>query len=277
MAEEFELPQDSSASEAEGSYSSDQDSEGQGHDGRSSSQQNHPVRDYTEDFEYLKKSNERIAQANEKLLRDVSAHKEELANMREAERRRTLLFAGDKSIIQEETRKRRAEEIKNEFYELFPKARDMFEGNAQAFNQQPQPSVAEMAYMNSAKQEAYTFAKNEGFSTPEGQHFMAVLGDVLIHSVPDWKARFYQGGDRSVLNEVTEFIREKIFKPRDQQIESRLLEKIKKQGRYVSPLPRTSAGSGRIEKPKDNLDFTKPEDRHKRLSEVIQRSISSLE
>jgi hypothetical protein len=242
--------------------------------------------DYKREAEEYRAKLERLAQDNESYKRDLQSHKEELSQRREDERRsrederrRSLLLAGDKELLQEEEQRRSAEKIKEQFFKVFPNAKNVLEGNGQNQQQgEKEVSVAEQAFHNGNRQRAMEMAKKSGFGTTEGQQVMTTVGDYLINITPQWKERYYKRGDTTVIDEVHKWMEDKVFAPRDRAVEARLLEKLKKQGRYTAPLPSRTGGSNAPSPSREkDLDLNVPNQRKDAFLKVARSSMGQTE
>lgn len=241
--------------------------------------------DYKRELEEFRSRAERLAQDNENYKRDLQSHKEELSQYREEqrrareeERRRSLLLAGDKEILQEEEKRRYSEKIKNQFFEVFPEAKKLFDGNAQNQQQgEKEVSLAEQAFHNGNRQRAMEMAKKSGFTTTEGQQVMTTVGDYLINITPQWKERYYKRGDTAVIDEVNKWLEDKVFGPRDRAVEARLIERLKKQGRYTAPLPSRTSGSSSSSSKEKDLDLNNPQQRRDAFSRIARGALEQSE
>lgn len=225
--------------------------------------------DFSRDFESLKQSLQEERSQRQRLLEDLNAHKEELSQKREDDRRKMMMMVGDKETIQEVEEKRRQERIKDEFFKIMPEAKRLFENQGN----QNEPSLSEKAFFNTARQKGFDLAKQSGFTSNEGQQLMPIVADILIQNTPQWKDRFYKNGDMSVIDEVSKFLDDKVFGPRDRAVEARTIARIQKQGRYATPLPSKRGGSG-VPEPTKKYDTNKAEDRKRLYGDIYNRTIA---
>lgn len=195
---------------------------------------------HEQQFSQMQSEIAKMRQANQDLLRDLTAHKEELARDRETKRRALLQMSGDQDFLQEEAQKKRAAQIADELKQLAK-----YNPELQQFlgNQNQGASLGDKVFYNTATQKAHELATTVGFESPQGKEFMSLMGNILISSVPDWERRFRREGNMEVLNEVFDYIKTSILDPRDKIIENKIIERIRKQGRSMMPVPRGSAGS----------------------------------
>ena len=264
---------------------SEEEESATGQEGQEGQQDQSQEPDYKRELEEVRSKYDRLAQDNESYKRDLQTHKEELSRRREEERayreedrRRALLLSGDKEILAEEEKRRKSEAIKNQFYELFPKAKDILEGSAKGKqDNEGEPSLAEQAFHNGTRQRAMEMAKKSGFATTEGQQVLTTLGDYLINITPQWKERYYKRGDTTVIDEVHKWMEDKVFGPRDRFIENRIIEKLKKQGRYTAPLPSRTGGSGNPPSKDKDLDLNVPSQRKDAFLRVARNTLEQAE
>ena len=118
--------------------------------------------------------------------------------------------------------------------------------------------MGDKVFYSTATQKAHEMAASVGFESPQGKEFMSLMGNILISSVPDWERRFRGEGNMEVLNEVFDYIKTSILEPRDKIIENKIIERIRKQGRAVVPLPRGSGGSSSPTPRLNNVDIKNP-------------------
>lgn len=231
-------------------------------------------RDYSADFSELKRQNERLQENNQRFLSDLDSHKQELAKLREAERRRNLILAGDDSVLKEEQEKRKQSQIRDQLLKVAPELKSLFTGEQP--QQSGQPSMAEMAFFNQARSSAQESLKARGFEDQTAQEALLRLGDVLIHDVPQWHDRFYKQGDMRVLKEVENFLFEKLFDPYSKRIEAQTIERIKKQGRFTTPIPQRGSGSGNTApKKNEKFDVNNQADRLRGFSNLYGDAVAS--
>jgi len=240
-------------------------------------QQTPQMPDYSKNFEDINGKFEKLSSYNQQLLQDLQGTKQELARLREEERRKTLIAAGDQDVLKQEHEKRRQEQIRNELMKVAPELKSVFEGQMANQQMQQQPSVAEMAFYNSARTNAQQSLANRGIKDPSGQEIMIRLGDALIHDVPQWQDRFYKKGDTTVLKEVEDFIFSKVIDPLKEQIKQETIENIRRQGRFAAPVPRVGGGGSSPQSKKENFNPDSPQERMGVWGKVYQQTISGNE
>lgn len=203
---------------------------------------------------------------------DLRSYKEELSKVREDERRFRLLQAGDPEIIKDEQERRKNEAIQKELRkhltELLP---DLVQKGELRLNQGGS-HLADQLYFSQASQKVHSMAKEEGFDD-KGQKAMEAFGSFMIESVPQWKDRFYKG-DLSVVDETAKWIKETILEPRDKYIENRVLERIRKQGKYAAPLPSRTGGGGVKVNNALKQDFNDPDARRNAFLKIAHSALT---
>lgn len=245
-------------------------------DTQGENQQVSTMPDYSKNFEEMNGKFEKLSSYNQQLLNDLQGTKQELAQLREQERRKTLMMAGDQDIFKQEQERKRQEQIRNELFKVVPEFKDFTEGrHAQ---QNGQPSVAEMAFYNQARTSAQQSLANRGIKDQSGQEVLIRLGDALIHDIPQWHDRFYKNGDTNVLKEVEDFIFQKIIDPIKEQVKQETIEMIRKQGRFAAPVPRLGGGGqGGNQQKNESFNANSTPDRMRAWGKVYQQTLAQNE
>lgn len=205
----------------------------------SSAQQSNNAQ-YEQQYGQLQSEVEKMRRQNQDLLRDLTAHKEELARDRETKRRALLQMSGDQDFLKEEAQKKRASVLASELKELAK-----YDPELQRFlgNDQQGQGLGDKVFYNTATQKAHDLAGTIGFETAQGKELLSLLGNILILSVPEWNKSFYKDGNMGVIDQVFDYVKTQILEPRDKIVENKIIERIRKQGRAAPPLPRGTAGS----------------------------------
>lgn len=217
----------------------------------------------------------------ESFKKDLEAHKQELAAIREHNRRVGTALSGLDKSPEEMARDNKAKQVRDAMRQMYPwfdKAEKMF-AQSEGGQQTEQPrSLAEQHYFNQARQTAFDRAAKMGFQTREGQEAVVSLGDLLIHQVKPWKDRFYGQGDHSVLEEVTSFLEKKVFGPYAKNIEARFLDKLRRQGLLLRMpnVPVEEPKSGKKEKKADKErepDYSDPNERLGAMTRIAEEAM----
>jgi len=227
--------------------------------------------DYSQEIESLRRENARLQEVNQKYSAELPEFKNELQRLRDEQRQRDLLLLGDKDVIAERQEKLRQDKVRDELFKVVPEFKDFLNRP-----QQTGPSIAESAFFNSARNTGFELADKAGFKDQAGKEFMVYASDMLIKYNPAWNQRFYQNGDMSVLNEVSDFINKQILEPRDKAIEQRVLSKIRSQNKVAAPLPARGGGSPKVGNGPEKINPTNMDDRRKIYDYLYNKQASDL-
>jgi hypothetical protein len=228
-----------------------------------------PQVDYSSQIEELRRQNAQLQEVNSKYSGEIHGFKSELTSLRDAQREQQLLAIGDPRTKAKFEEQAKQQEIKEEFYKLFPHMKQLENGLPQ------QSARDDQFFLNTARTEGFKHAENMGFKDEAGKQFMVYAADMLMQVNPNWKQRFFEQKDMSVLNEVSEFINKKIFEPRDRAIEQRVVEKLRKSNKVASPVPTKGGGAAKQVNQSERIDSRSAEDRAKVYGHLFARHAGS--
>jgi len=198
-------------------------------------------------------------------------YKKQLAESRE--RAFKALF-GDEIDPQDAKQRIQRDKIKKQLLETVPEIKDLIERGGGP-RDDGEPTFAQKQFISTAQQQGRAMAKEALFEDELSQDVFLTLGDILILKTPEWKKRFYDDGDVSVLKTVHDFLTEKILKPRDRLVEQRLIAKIRKSGLPAIRQAPTGGGGGAPKAPKKkDVNINDPNQRNNLMLQIANRALA---
>jgi chorismate mutase len=230
-----------------------------------------PQVDYSAQIEELRRHNAQLQEVNSKYAGEIHGFKSELATFRDSQREQQLLMMGDPRTKAKYEEQAKQQEIKEELYKILPHLKQIENGIPS------QSARDDQFFLNTARTEGFKRAEQLGFKDEASKQFMLYAADMMIQVNPQWKQRFFDQKDMSVLDEVATFMNKQIFEPRDRAIEQKVLERLRKQNKVASPMPSRGGSQAKPTGNSEKIDSRNADDRSKVYAHLFSRHAGSGE